>query len=187
MKGLNQLTTVAAAGVAVLAFAGCNPKPVNRGYQDDVPPEMQRLIDKEYQEAMYAVGAASGPTESIARDKAVMAARAEIARLFESQVDVLQKRFEETVNQDDIEEYQQVMETFATLEVRGSQIAKSMVRPEKSGNYSAKALVVVSAEQMKQIVDEKLSSYTSFRAARAYKELEERVKREREREQQADN
>ncbi len=185
MKRRIRLWTFAVAASVALMAASCSSKAVNKGYQDDIPVDIQRLIDKEYNEAIYAVGTANGPTEAIAQDKAVMAARAEIARLFQSQIDVLQKRYEETVNNKGAEEYQQVMETFATLEMRGSQIAKSMVRPERSGRYSAKALVVISAEQMKQIVDEKMSSYTSFRAAKAYEELEQRVERERNR--QAEN
>ena len=70
------------------------------------------------------------------------------------------------------------MEIFSTLEISGSKIAKSMVRREKQDLYSAKVLVVVSAEQLKSIIDQKLRDYTSFKATRAYRELEKRVERE---------
>ena len=162
--------------------AGTKP---GTGYVEDTPDDIQKLIKKEYAEAVYAVGTATGPDEGTATRKATMQARAEIAREFKAQIDVLQKSYEESINDNAVEEYQQATEVFATLEVSGSKIAKSMVREEKNGTYLAKVLVIVSAEQLKAIIDEKMQAYTSFKASKAYKELEERVAKERERRQVA--
>ncbi len=149
------------------------------GYVEDTPDDIQKLIKKEFSEAVYAVGTATGPDEGTATRKATLQARAEIAREFKSQIDVLQKSYEESINDKAVQEYQQATEIFATLEVVGSKIAKSMVREEKDGTFSAKVLVVLSAEQLKALMDEKMQAYTSFKASKAYKELEERVERER--------
>lgn len=158
--------------------AGTKP---GTGYVEDTPDDIQKLIKKEYSESVYAVGTATGPDEGTATRKATMQARAEIAREFKAQIDVLQKNYEESINDNAVEEYQQATEVFATLEVSGSKIAKSTVREEKDGSYLAKVLVIVSAEQLKAIIDEKMQAYTSFKASKAYKELEERVVKERER------
>ncbi len=165
-----------AISCALINCAGAKP---GTGYVEDTPDDIQKLIKKEYAEAVYAVGTATGPDEGTATRKATLQARAEIAREFKSQIDVLQKSYEESVNDKAVEEYQQATEVFATLEVVGSKIAKSMVREEKDGTFSAKVLVVLSAEQLKALMDEKMQAYTSFKASKAYKELEERVERER--------
>ncbi len=155
---------------ALVNCTGTKPGP---GLVKDIPNDIQKLIKKEYSEAVYAVGTATGPMEGAATRKATMKARAEIAREFKVQVDVLQKSYEESINNKSVEKFQEATELFATLEVSGSRIAKSMVRKEKDGIYSAKVLVVVSAEQFKAILDEKMRAYTSFKASKAYKKLEE--------------
>lgn len=169
----------------VIAIANCAGSKPGAGYVDDTPDDIQKLINKEYKEAVYAVGTAMGSDEGTATRKATVQARAELAREFKSQIDVLQKSYEEAINDKTIEEYQQATEIFATLEISGSKIAKSMVRKEKDDTYSAKVLVVVSAKQLKAIIDEKMQAYTSFKASKAYKELEERVTKERENKQLA--
>lgn len=163
-----------------IAFVNCAGTKPGTGYVDDTPDDIQKLINKKYKEAVYAVGAATGNDEGSTSRKATMQARAEIAREFKAQIDVLQKSYEESINDKTVEEYQQATEVFATLEVSGSSIVKSMVRKEKDDSFSAKVLVVVSAEQLKAIIDEKMQAYTSFKASKAYKELEDRVARERE-------
>ena len=176
------LLTVTCGIIAVtisLMLSSCAGTKPGKGYVDDTPDEIEKLIKKKFSETVFAVGTATGPEEGIATRKATMQARAEIAREFKSQIDVLQKSYEESVNDKSIEEYSQVIEVFATLEISGSKVEKSVVRKEKDDTYSAKVLVVVSAEQVKAIIDEKMQAYTSFKASKAYKELEERVARER--------
>lgn len=179
----NRLGTILRGVITLAVFLGltnCAGTKPGTGYVEDTPDDIQKMIEKEYSEAVYAVGTADGPDEGTATRKATLQARAEIAREFKAQIDVLQKSYEESINDKSVEEYQQATEVFATLEVSGSQIAKSMVREEKDGMFSAKVLVVVSAEQLKAIMDEKMQAYTSFKASKAYKELEDRVARESE-------
>ncbi|MFP4162844.1 MAG: hypothetical protein ACLFQB_05080 [Chitinispirillaceae bacterium] len=154
---------------------------------DTVPDEIEELIEKKCKEGLYAVGSARAGEEMVAVNRATMQARAEIARQFEAEVNVLQKDYQEAVNERTTGEYSQVMEVFSTLELNGSQIVKSMIRKDSDGQYSAKVLVAVTAQRMKEVIDERMSAFTSFRAAEAYKELEERVQREREREAQREN
>lgn len=163
----------------LVALSGCAGTRIGHGYVDDTPDEILRLIDREYSESVYAVGTATGSDEGLAMRKASLQARSELARQFKAQIDVLQKNYEESVNERTVGEYQQVTEIFAALAVTGSREALSVVRQEKDGSYTAKVLVVVSAEQLKAMLDEKMQSYTSFRASKAYEELEERVARER--------
>ena len=170
----------------MFSLVNCAGSKPGTGFVEDTPDDIQKMIKKEYTEAVYAVGTATGPDEGTATRKATMQARAEIAREFKAQIDVLQKSYEESLNNNAVEEYQQATEVFATLDVSGSKIAKSMVREEKDGTYLAKVLVVVSAEQLKALIDEKMQAYTSFKASKAYKELEERVAKERERRQVAE-
>jgi len=162
-----------------ILVSNCAPPKPGQGYTDPATDEINELIKKKYSEAVYVVGSATGPKEDFALRKATAQARAEIARVFKSQIDVLQKSYEESVNKEALEEYSQVLEIFASITLSGSTVAKEMARLEKDGSYSAKVLVVVSAEQVKAIIDEKMQAFTSYRAAQAYKELEERVAKEK--------
>lgn len=163
----------------ILMFIGCIGNKPGNGYVNDTPNEIEKLITRKYKKAVYAVGTASSAEEGLAIRKATLQARSEIAREFKTQIDVLQKSYEESINDRVVEEYQETIEIFAALEISGSVIAKSMVRKEKNNNYYAKVLVVVSAKQLKSIIDEKMRNYTSFKASQAYKALEERVRLEK--------
>lgn len=151
-------------------------------YTDEIPEEIQKLIKQLYVDAVYSVGTASDRNEGVAIRKATLQARAELVRQFQTQIDVLQKSYEESINDKTVEDYQQAIEAFATLEVSGSKAVKSLIRKDEEGLYTAKVLVVVSAERLKTIVEDKLQNYTSFKASKAYQELEERVAREKKRE-----
>lgn len=162
-----------------VSMSGCAAGRPGQGYSDDTPDEIERLIKHDFPEALYAVGTATGPEEGVAQRKATMQARAEIARVFKTHVDALQRSYEETVGDDGAQEYQQTIESFAALELKGSKVAKSVVRRERDGTWTSKVLVVLSAEEFKAMVDQKMKDYTSFRASQAYKDLEARVKREK--------
>jgi hypothetical protein len=166
-------------GIAMMLTQCAGTRP-GAGYSDDTPDEIRQLIRNQYKNSLCAVGTANAGDESMARTKAAMLARSEIARQFKAQIDALQKGYEEAVSGGGAQEYSQVMEVFASLQLDGSTIAKSMIRKERSGQYSAKVLVVIAAEQVKALVDDRLRSYTSFKASEAYKQLEERARLERE-------
>jgi hypothetical protein len=177
-KGYKSLSAVVVFALGLLLAQCAGSKP-GTGYVDDTPDEIRKLVEHKYSQGLFAVGSASGSDENLAHNKAVMQARAEIARQFKSQIDVLQKSYEESLNGESNDDYNQAVEVFATLQLNGSKIVKSMLRKERSGEYAAKVLVVVSAEQVKALIDEKMQAYTSFKASEAYKELENRVSRER--------
>lgn len=168
-----------------LCLMNCAATKPGKGYVDNTPDEIQKLIDKKYKQSMHAVGTATSGEENTATSKATVQARAEIARVFKVQIDALQKLYEESVNNKELGEYKQAVEIFASLELDGSEIAKSMVRKEKKG-YSAKVLVVVSAEQLKKMLEERMAAITSFKASKAYKELEDRVAKENQAAQEAE-
>ena len=178
---MRQLTSVGVGILTALFFVatGCGPKPANTGYSDTVPDELQHLIKQFYNDGIYAVGTATGPNESVAENKATLSARSEIAKQFKAQIDVLQKEYDEEVNDKTSGEYSQVTEIFAQLDIGGSKVVKTLVHQDAGKDYSAKVLVVVSAETVKNMFEQKLGSYASFRASKAYKELEDRAARER--------
>lgn len=174
MKALGTLILITA-----VMFSSCGSQKIAKGYVDSTPDEINQLITKKYSTSVHAVGTASGPDEMIAINKATLQARAEIARQFRAEVEVLQKDYQELVVENPSGEYNEVMEAFSALELNGSQIVKAMVRKDKADYYSAKVLVVVSAGQLKDIVDQKMRDYTSYKATKAYKELENRVEKEK--------
>jgi hypothetical protein len=169
-----------AGALAVLILGACAGVRPSADYSGTIPEEIQQLVDGQYAQALKAVGTDDGPSEGIAERKAEMQARADLARQFKAQVDQLQKSYEESVSDKSLQEYKQTLEIFASLELVGSRKAKTMVKPLGNGDYQAKVLVVISAEQLKGIVDEKMSSLATYKASQAYKELEDRVAKEKE-------
>lgn len=162
--------------VSFIVFVfGCAGGKSASGYNSTMPSEFEKLIEDEYKDALTAVGTAIGEKEDICIRKAELQARATLAREFKSQVDQLQKSFEESVNDQTLEEYSQVVEVFATVEMENVKVIKSLVKELKDGKISAKVLIAMSADDIKNSIDNKLGSYTSFKASKAYKELEERV------------
>lgn len=163
--------------VSTLLFTilGCAGSKSASGYSSAMPSELEKIIENEYKDALTAVGTAVGEKEDICMRKAELQARATLAREFKAQVDQLQKSYEESVNDKTLEEYSQVVEIFATVEMENVKVVKSLVKELKDGNISAKVLIAMSADDIKNSIDNKLGTYTSFKASKAYKELEERV------------
>lgn len=161
--------------VLILLFIGCAGSKSASGYNSTLPSELEKLIEGEYKDDLTAVGSAEGEKEDISVRKAEVQARAALAREFKAQVDQLQKSYEESVNDKTLEEYNQVVEIFATVEMENVKVVKSLVKELKNGKYSAKVLIAMSANDIKNSIENKLGTYTSFKASKAYKELEERV------------
>ncbi len=166
--------------VFLLIFFGCGSKPIIAGYQSTIPEQMQERIGQRWRDGIWAVGTATGPEENVTVSKATANARAELARQFRAQVDVLERGYDESVNHESVLEYSEVKEIFATLEITGSRQDMVLVKEDR-GVYSAKVLLVVSAQQFKSVIDHKLNAYTSFKAQEAYEELQARVEREQRR------
>lgn len=159
----------------VIGLIGCGGKSTSSGYNTTVPSEIEKLLKNEYKDALTAIGTAEGDKEDISVRKAELQARATLAREFKAQVDQLQKSYEESVNDKTMEEYSQVIEVFTTVEMENVKVIKSLVKELKNGKISAKVLIAMSADELKSNIDNKLGTYTSFKASKAYKELEERV------------
>jgi hypothetical protein len=140
---------------------------------------MQDLINSKYSQALHAVGTAVGPNEGIAQQKAEMQARAELATIFQAQVDNLKKSYQEAVNDKAMEEYKNTIEIFTHITISGTQTAKAMIKTLDNGSFQAKVLMVLSAESLKALVDEKMNAMTAFKATQGYKELEDRVTKEK--------
>jgi hypothetical protein len=181
-----RLVTIMAVSAAL--FAGCNSKTAGYAkFVDTVPAEIEKLIKDKHHDGLYAVGTARSADEMSAINKASMQARAEVARQFKVTLSALQRDYQEASGERSGGEYSQVMEIFTTLELRGSRIVKSMVTREKNGHYVAKVLVVVSAQEMKVLLDERFRAYTSVRASKAYRELSARAEQERKRDLQSED
>lgn len=159
----------------IISIIGCAGSKPASGYNSTIPAEMEKLIKNDYSKDLTAIGSAEGEKEDVCVRKAELQARASLAREFKSQVDQLQKSYEESINDKTLEEYSQVVEIFATVEMENVKVVKSLIKEQKDGLLSAKVLIVMSADDIKNSIDNKLGSYTSFKASKAYKELEERV------------
>lgn len=167
--------------LAVLSVAfliGCAGTLPGKGYVNVLPDEIVRLIEKEHDNDLYAVGTANNFDEGMAIRQAALQARTEISRQFKTKISALQKDYSESVNGQNIGEFKNAIDELTTLELKGSKVIKSMARVEKNGSYSVKVLVVVSSEWLKDAIEEKMRDYTDFRASEAYKELFERLKLE---------
>lgn len=164
----------------VVSMIGCahNKQPINTGEAEDAvianPKVIESLIEKKYSQSIHAVGQGSALDKVTAVKKARLDAQNQIANTFRNDISALQKSFLEAVNNEQLEEYRNTVESFTNITLQGVSEAKSMLSKGKNG-YTAYVLMTVSAETIRNLIDEKTNALTNFKALEAYKELEGRV------------
>ena len=185
MTLFKKIASFATVGLVALSLVGCggNKTIKDTGDSDDAvsiyPKAIEKLMNGEYKEAIKDVGMATSNDKIMALKKARMDADAKIARQFDQEVASLRKSYVEMVGDQNLEHNSEVNETFTLIHLRGSETAKEMVTQGKDG-FTAFVLKVVTAEKLKQLVDEQANALTELKATEAYKDLEERVAKERE-------
>jgi uncharacterized alkaline shock family protein YloU len=169
----------------LLSFAliGCGGKnSLKKDYgvdaQDAYPAKIQQLFDGKYSASIKAVGMASHPDQEVALQKAGLDADQKIAEQFQMEISALQKKFLEAVNDQKLEEYRNTVENFVNIKIEGVTTAKEMTASGKDG-FRAWVMKVVSAEMLKNLIDQRTNALTSFKALQAYKDLEDRVAKEK--------
>jgi hypothetical protein len=175
-------------GVALVSFflVGCGggkSLKIDTGKARDAssayPAAIEKLMEGKYAKAIKAVGIATHPDQTVALEKAGLDADQKVAKQFEMEVSSLQKKFLEAVNQQKLEEYKNTVENFVNIKVQGVTVVKEMSVEGKDG-YTAWVLKAVSAEVLKNLIDDRTNALTNFKALQAYKELEDRVAKEKE-------
>jgi hypothetical protein len=185
---MNRFTTklagITAVAVSVVLFGCAGSKSLkndsgNAGDAKTVyPAAIEKLLDGKYAESIKAVGIASHPDQNVALEKAGLDADQKIAQQFTEEVNGLEKKFLEAVNDQKLEEYRNTVENFTTFKIQGVTIVKEMSAEGKDG-YKAYVLKVVSAETLKNLVDERTNELSNFKAMKAYQELDRRVAKEK--------
>lgn len=161
------------------ALIGCaSTAKRNTGSADEemrmYPKSIEKLLEAKYSHSIKAVGMGSHPDRVTAAKKARLDAQNQISNVFRNEVSALQKSFLEAVNEEQLEEYRNTVESFTNIEMQGVSEAKAALTEGKDG-YTAYVLMTVSAETLKELVDQKTNAMTNLKAVEAYKELEERV------------
>ena len=184
MKRFAAKVTGIAAVVLSVALMGCaGHKSMKKDYGDNAkdvfPSKIRSLYDGKYAKSIRAVGIATHPDQPTALEKAGLDADQKVAQQFQMEISALQKKFLEAVNDQKLEEYRNTVENFVNIKIQGVTEVYQMTAQGKDG-YTAFVLKVVSAEMLKNLIDEKTNALTSFKALQAYKELEDRVAKEKE-------
>lgn len=176
------LAVVATVSVMLFGCAGGKSLKKDSGDADEAksvyPSAIEKLMEGKYAASIKAVGIATHPDQNVALEKAGLDADQKIAQEFEQEVNGLKKKFLEAVNDQKLEEYRNTVENFTSIKIQGVTIAKEMASEGKDG-YKAYVLKVVSAETLKSVIDERTNQLTNFKAMKAYKELDERVAKEK--------
>ena len=183
MTLLKKMLSFMTVGLIAFSLVGCGKSTVkDLGDTDDAvsiyPKAIEKLMNKDYKEAIKDVGIATSNDKIMALKKARMDADVKLARQFDQEVASLRKSYVEMINDKNLEHNSEVNETFTLIHLRGSETVKEMVTQGKDG-YTAYVLKVVSAEKLKQLVDEQTNALTEFKATQAYKDLESRVAAEK--------
>jgi hypothetical protein len=167
------------SSVFALSFIGCagtiKKKTGAAGDAESLYPKIiENLLEKKYAQSIKAVGMGTDPDKVTAAKKARLDAENQIANVFRNDLSALQKSFLEAVNQEHLEEYRNTVESFTNIQLQGISEAKATIAEGKDG-FTAYILMTVSAETLKNLIDQKTSALTNFKAMKAYKELEDRV------------
>ena len=179
---MKAMLKILAMGLIAFTLVGCGSSTKDTGDTDDAvsiyPDKIEKLMRRDYAEAIKDVGMATHVDKIAALKKARMDADAKLARQFEQEVASLRKSYSEMLG-DKFEEHQsEVNETFTLIKLRGSTVAKEMLTEGKDG-FTAYVLKVVSAEMLKKLADEQADALTNFKATQAYADLESRVAAEK--------
>jgi len=186
MRSLLKALLVGCVSLSLVTFAGCGGSASlkkDTGKPDDAksmyPSALEKLINGKYAKSITAVGIGTNSDVQVAREKADLDADQIIAKQFEQEISSLQKRFLEAVNDQKLEDYRNTVESFVNIKLQGVAKVKELVTEGKDG-YKVYILKTLSAETIKNMIDERTNALTSFKAMKAYKELEDRVAKEKE-------
>ncbi len=182
MALMKRLAAIATVGLVAFSLVGCGGNKKDLGDTDDAvsiyPSAIEKLMKRDFKEAIKDVGIATHPDKIMALKKARMDADTKLARQFEQEVASLRKSYLEITNDKSMEHQSEVNETFTLIKLRGSEVGKEMITEGKDG-YTAYVLKVVTAEKLKQLADQQADALTEFKATQAYKDLESRVAAEK--------
>ncbi|MBW7888859.1 MAG: LPP20 family lipoprotein [Bacteroidetes bacterium] len=172
-------TFFAVAMLAVLIGCG-GSKPLPTTDTGDVPDWYSNVpSDPNY---LFAVNTSTSKDMQLAVDKAVQAARAEIARQVELKMTGLQKRFqEETGIGDDsqlLDQFTQASKSVVSTSLTGSKEKQKKIVKD-GNNWRAYVLMEYPLGAAQQALREQIKKneqlFTRFQAAKTYKELDDEV------------
>jgi hypothetical protein len=167
---------------AVLVGCGGGPKTLQSASTDDMPI----WYPNPPQDPLYLRSANSQVSQDmqVAIDKASTGARTELARMVETKVNALQKKFEEEtgVGQDAqlLQQFTQASKLVVSTTINGSKM-KDHKTIKDGSMYRAYVMmelpIGVANETLMQEIKKNKELYTRFRATEAYKELDTEVQK----------
>jgi len=130
----------------------------------------------------YGTGSGESKDKQIAVDKAMLAARNDIARQIEISIDGMQKSFAEEIGSgadtELISQYTSVTKAVVSVTMKGS-VPKEQKSREKKGVYQAEVTVEypksAAKQQMLDEIKKNEALHTRFQASRAFAELEQEL------------
>jgi len=178
----SRLVCISAIGLLALSCGGSKSAVKDFGSADQevriFPKSIEDLMNKRYKESIKAVGFAGSPDIEIARSKAMDDASDKIARQFKQEVSFWDKRFQNELNGTQLEDYQKTTQQFGNVTLQGIQNAKEVMTKGKDG-YMVYVLLVISFDTFQKLLNDQKDALTVAKATKAYKELEDRVAREK--------
>ena len=174
-------------GIAVIsmAFMGCGGRVSQKGDYGNVnktedlwPDVIKKEIRGKYANSINAVGFATSPDKEIALQDANTDAGQKLAENFKMNVDGLRKKFNEKANDQILKQSQNAVEILTSIEIPGGTIIEELTAEGKDG-FSAWVFKTISPEIIKKALDEQMNAVTNFKAVQAYKDLEERVAKDK--------
>ncbi|MCX6139042.1 MAG: hypothetical protein NTV54_16300 [Ignavibacteriales bacterium] len=181
---MRYLQMIVATMLLVLMFVGCggSKQPLQSASQGDVPDWY--LNKPEDPNSLFETATATSQDMQLAVDKAVQAARTNLARQVETKVQAMQKRFQEEtgLGQDSqlLDQFTQASKTITSATLSGSKVKKQ--QPMKDGNIWRVYVLIeyplgAAQEALKAQIKKNEQVYTKVRASEAYKELESEVEK----------
>ena len=181
---MRYLQITAAALLLVTMFIGCggSQQPLQSASAGDVPDWY--LNKPEDPNSLFETATATSQDMQLAVDKAVQAARTNLARQVDTKVQALQKRFQEEtgLGQDSqlLDQFTQASKTVTSATLSGSKVKKQ--QPMKDGSiWRAYVLIEyplgAANEALRAQIKKNEQLYTKVRASEVYKELDDAVEK----------
>ena len=187
MKNSILYTIPALLLISVFIFYGCSStETVSEGEDrvDDIP-EWILSPTEDNSEFLFATGAAESSRMNIARDRAEIAAKSELASKLGEKIEAMQKLFEEEVDSDTASMYSgaftNATQIITSQELRGVSSSNRAFSAREGGGYIAyvemQMPVGAARTELERALSREEEMYIRFKETRAFEELQNNLER----------
>lgn len=183
-KNFSKIICAALFIAALTACSSSEPITDNQSQIEDIP-EWYTSPPQDNEEYLYGVGNANSTRLNIARQRAEIDAKSNLAAKLGQKIEDLQKLFEEEIDSDQVSSYSgaftNATQLITSQELRGVSTQEQKFSPTEDGNYVAYVWLQMPVGEARDQLEKALSRdeemYIRFKESKAFEELQNNLNR----------